>query len=149
MLQSKPINDFYTIFSDGRLYSNITKKFIIPDVSNTYGYIRVTLYKPYRVRWLLHRLVAEFFLDKVDGKTFVNHLDGDKTNNDVSNLEWVTQSENEKHAFETGLKPTVSCTINGVTYKSLRLAANSLGISYTGLCYRLDSGGFKNYIKNA
>lgn len=52
----------------------------------------------------LHRLVAETFLPKIDGKDFVNHKDGNKSNNDVSNLEWCTKSENTYHAYKTGLK---------------------------------------------
>lgn len=52
----------------------------------------------------VHRLVAEHFLDKPDGKDYVNHIDGDKDNNVAGNLEWVTQSENQIHAYETNLQ---------------------------------------------
>ena len=54
---------------------------------------------------LVHRLVAFAFIDKPNGKDYVNHKDGNKANNDVSNLEWVTQSENSIHAIRTGLLP--------------------------------------------
>lgn len=47
----------------------------------------------------VHRAVALTFLDKPSGKDFVNHKDGDKSNNDLSNLEWVTRSENMKHSY--------------------------------------------------
>lgn len=53
-----------------------------------------------------HRIVAEVFIGKVDGKQFINHKDGDKNNCAASNLEWVTASENAEHAYRVlGRKP--------------------------------------------
>lgn len=51
----------------------------------------------------IHKCVAEAFLPNPDNKPEVNHIDGDKTNNDINNLEWVTGSENVKHAFDIGI----------------------------------------------
>ena len=51
----------------------------------------------------IHKLVAEAFIEKPDGAECVNHIDGCKTNNRVSNLEWCTLAENNQHAFDTGL----------------------------------------------
>lgn len=51
----------------------------------------------------IHRLVAMAFIDKPSGKDYVNHLDGDKANNNVENLEWCNLSENSQHAMENGL----------------------------------------------
>lgn len=53
----------------------------------------------------IHRLVAQCFIPNPSGKREVNHHDGHKLNNHVSNLEWVTQSENVQHAYATGLTP--------------------------------------------
>lgn len=50
----------------------------------------------------VHRLVATAFIDKPEGKEEVNHLDGDKTNNCVSNLEWATRRENQVHMAKRG-----------------------------------------------
>lgn len=51
----------------------------------------------------IHRCVAETFIPNTDNKPQINHIDGNKLNNYVSNLEWVTSQENMRHAFDTGL----------------------------------------------
>lgn len=54
---------------------------------------------------LIHRAIATLFVQNPDSKPEVNHLDGNKTNFSVSNLEWCTHQENMRHAFDTGLAP--------------------------------------------
>lgn len=69
------------------------------------GYKSVMLYSGSREsgkHHYVHRLVAEAFIEPYKGET-VNHIDGNKTNNRVENLEWATRSENTKHAYKTGL----------------------------------------------
>lgn len=71
---------------------------------NNCGYLRVRISKNCKGKDLfVHRLVAETFLEKQEGKSVVNHIDCDKKNNHVSNLEWVSTSENMKHAYQNGL----------------------------------------------
>jgi hypothetical protein len=67
---------------------------------NDDGYIRVYIYNK---TYALHRLIALTFIDNPDNKTQVNHIDGNKSNNCVSNLEWVTNKENQIHKFNIGL----------------------------------------------
>jgi hypothetical protein len=69
------------------------------------GYFRVSLSKSgVNKTHKVHRLVATAFIPNPDNLPCVNHIDGDKTNNKISNLEWCTHSENLKHACTMGLK---------------------------------------------
>lgn len=72
------------------------------------GYFRVSFRKPKIFKTKrVHRLVAETFIPNPQHKKFVNHKNGNKLDNRVSNLEWCSRSENEKHAFKIGLKSHV------------------------------------------
>lgn len=70
----------------------------------------------------VHRLVAETFLPKDDGKNVVNHKDGNKHNNTVENLEWVTYSENSKHAVRNGLLDMEPFIAAGSTARKKKIA---------------------------
>ena len=68
--------------------------------NNCEGYLTVGIN---RKQYKIHRLVATIFIPNPENKEQVNHIDGNKANNSVSNLEWSTRNENIKHAFATGL----------------------------------------------
>ena len=69
------------------------------------GYLDVNLSKDGKqLKYLVHRLVAQTFLENTDNKKTVNHKNGDKTDNRVDNLEWATLSEQHKHAYTNGLR---------------------------------------------
>lgn len=68
---------------------------------------RVCLYKDKKERtWLVHRLVAKAFIPIIAGKKYINHIDGSRLNNRVSNLEWCDHAENNNHAFDNDLIQT-------------------------------------------
>jgi hypothetical protein len=72
------------------------------------GYLQVGLRKHNQRKYIgVHRLVAIHFIDNPENKPQVNHIDGNKQNNTVENLEWVTQEENQQHAIRTGLRKNV------------------------------------------
>ena len=108
MLIVKPIKDqpSYYITNEGEGWS--TKKGDCRSLRpgrDSGGYYTVSLCqlgkgKTYRV----HRLLADNFIPNPETKGDVNHIDGDKNNNDLSNLEWNTRQENLSHAFRTGLR---------------------------------------------
>ena len=60
----------------------------------------------------VHRLIAIAFIPNPNNLPEVNHIDGNKTNNNVENLEWVTHSENEKHAYRIGIQPMTQKRLN-------------------------------------
>lgn len=84
--------------------TNKNKVFEIAPQHNGKGYLKVALYIEGTCKQkLVHRLVAEAFIPRIKGREFVNHIDGNKENNAVSNLEWCTRSENMIHAYRVGL----------------------------------------------
>ena len=103
--------DDYMVSNMGRLKSLKFGNERIMKLSLTKkGYSRVCLNQNKHIKHLkIHRAVAIAFIENPDNKIEVNHIDGNKQNNHVSNLEWVTAKENMIHAFTTGLKkPNIS-----------------------------------------
>lgn len=100
------------LFSDGRVYNY--KEKILKFSIGTSGYPTLHLYSPdsERETVAIHRLVAQAFIPNPEVKDTVNHVDGNKENNQVSNLEWNTYQENNKHALDTGLNRITPSKLN-------------------------------------
>jgi hypothetical protein len=101
---------------------------------NSNGYIRVYIYGK---TYCLHRLIALTFIDNPENKEQVNHIDGNKTNNNIENLEFVTNKENQIHKFKIGLGNNFTRKIGQYTldnifikeHKSIVLAAKEVNVS--------------------
>ncbi len=98
----------YRIHKNGTVstvnFNNTQKTNIRKTSVNQHGYAYVAIHWKGEVHnALIHRLVALAFIPKIKGKPYVNHIDGNKLNNAVENLEWVTSKENIDHACRTGL----------------------------------------------
>ena len=84
----------YLIYDDGRIYGNRKNQFLKPHTINS-GYQLIDLYcDKKRKKFLIHRLVATHYIDKIDGLDIVDHIDQNKLNNNVSNLRWSNKSLN-------------------------------------------------------
>lgn len=106
----------YSVSNLGNVRSDISGK-ILSQRKASNGYLRVNLRtgkiayeKPTVIH--VHRLVAEAFLPPIAGKTYVNHIDGNKENNNVQNLEWCTPQENSEHAYKTKSDYRQECNDN-------------------------------------
>jgi hypothetical protein len=138
----KEINEHhkYSISNFGRLKNNKTGHILNLRIKN--GYVFAGVSCSHRVKkWLsVHRLVAKAFLPNPMYKPEVNHIDGNKLNNSLNNLEWVTKLENMHHSIRTGLhnpkmisaKTVCMFNLNGVFIKqfvSAREASRSMNIN--------------------
>jgi len=94
----------YWVGENGRVY-NMKMKWMLGEVLSSHGYTQVFFHQDQKISTgqKTHRWVAKLFLPNPENKREVNHIDGVKKNADISNLEWVTPSENMYHAFRTGL----------------------------------------------
>lgn len=111
------------------------------------GYPVANLYKDNKFKQIpVHRLVAWAFLPNPHGYRYINHMDGNKLNNNLDNLEWCTQSHNVRHAFRTGLhsqNTPVKNVETGEVFYSEGEAARSVGgyQSCIGRCARENRSG--------
>lgn len=118
------------VSDDGRVWSPHGNEFTLSD-NVRYKHVVVSVDNK-RKSILVHRLVALAFIPNPDNLPCVNHKDGNKHNNNVSNLEWCTRSHNTQHALINGLLGTnkhVLCVETGDTFISESEAARQLGYS--------------------
>lgn len=136
-----PLKDIeeYEVSSEGRVRNKKTGR-IMKTSTNSRGYEQVCLRKDkQQMTRRVHRLVADSFYDGDHDGYDVNHIDGNKSNNHIGNLEFCTRSENVNHAFRTGLKvpsrqQKVRVLETGIIYDSIRECARSIGCDQSIIC---------------
>ena len=120
-------------------YLKPEKERIITQRISNKGYSTVTLSKNGQSKSQhVHRLLAQAFIPNPENKATVNHLNGDKLDNRIENLEWATYSENAIHAYKSGLyksnerkRRLIIDTCSGEKYTSIKKAAVHLNINYS------------------
>lgn len=138
------LNGIYLISRDGLIYSRRSKR-ILKVSENWLGYKRVYLtFFNGGGRWFkVHRLVALQFIPNPDGLTDVNHINHDKGDNRVENLEWLSHSDNIRHSYRDGRRKdgaglhrqkSVYCVTNNKKYPSAVEASKDTGCKTSNIC---------------
>ena len=135
----KTIDGFkiYEVSNTGKVRNKKTKRLIKGEIQKG-GYIRLSLWndeKKHKHK-LIQRLVAEAFIENhSEQRIYVNHIDGNKNNNNVSNLEWVTNKENLTHSIKVlkqHIKP-LRCVETGETFESILAASQAYKVDRTNI----------------
>lgn len=140
----------YQVSNTGLVRNKVTKQ-LIKSHKDKKGYLRVSLSRNnVQVTVKVHRAVAIAFIENPNNLPQVNHKDGNKGNNEVSNLEWVSNYDNMQHAIENGLtnhvdyagrkkRPVIRISSTGekVRFNSLAEAAKECHVSRSNLCNAL------------
>ena len=128
----------YEVSNEGQVKKKSTGRILVA-TDDSHGYPAVTLIDDDGQHTKnVHRLVAETFIPNVEKKRTVNHKDGNKRNNHISNLEWNTLSENVKHAYANGLKKrSDNC---GSPKRKIRIVETGEIFESIGSCARAING---------
>lgn len=106
-------NENYSINEKGEIKNNITKKILSLSINKDSGYYQIDLWKNNKSRkYALHRLVANNFIPNLENKPTVDHIDGNRLNNDISNLRWATYSEQNSRFNTFGVRSEKIKVIN-------------------------------------
>lgn len=104
----------YRISSCGRIIKSATGRYMKPTLTKDYLRIRLVGDDGSRKCYSVHVLVLSAFSEKPESsKVEINHIDGNKENNCLENLEWVSHSDNMKHAYRSGLQVPILGGIHG------------------------------------
>ena len=145
----------YCVSREGDIVNSLTGKKLKPRNNGGYSYVTLCDDEGHHQK-AIHRLVAKAFIPNPQDRPQINHLDGDKSNNRVDNLEWCSGSENMKHAYRTGLQKPIREQIEyslsksaekrkrpvrnvetGKVYSSIVECANAEGLCHSAVSFHL------------
>ena len=145
----------YSVSTEGEVRKDTTNYILSQSSQQDYKFVGLIINgKQKRMR--VHRMVALAFIDNPDNKPYVNHINGNRSDNNVENLEWVTPSENTQHAVDTGLfksgraRAVIQYNLNGeqmATFESASEAARQTGGSQSKItmCCRRQRDSANDY----
>ena len=145
----------YSVSTEGEVRKDTTNYILSQSSQQDYKFVGLIINgKQKRMR--VHRMVALTFIDNPDNKPYVNHINGNRSDNNVENLEWVTPSENTQHAVNTGLfksgrtRAVIQYNLNGeqmATFESATEAARQTGGSQSKItmCCRRQRDSANDY----
>lgn len=134
------------ISTKGRIYTTTYQRFLKPYLTNR-GYLNIGLNKDKVIKVTsVHRLVAKAFIPNPDNLPQVDHIDGNKLNNEVKNLQWISTSDNCRKSFSHAEKrnKAIICVETGKVFTSKAQAGHELGIP-TAVMSSLLKGEFDSY----
>lgn len=145
----------YSVSTEGEVRKDTTNYILSQSSQQDYKFVGLIINgKQKRMR--VHRMVALTFINNPDNKPYVNHINGNRSDNNVENLEWVTPSENTQHAVNTGLfksgraRAVIQYNLNGeqmATFESATEAARQTGGSQSKItmCCRRQRDSANDY----
>jgi hypothetical protein len=124
----------YSITEDGNVWSHNYNRWI-KGHKNWAGYIRVTLSNNGKAKaYSVHRLVAITYIENLYNKEYINHINGIKDDNRVSNLEWSTPTENTRHSWANGFSKISNKTINATIERNSKIVLDTqTGVFYSSV----------------
>lgn len=138
------LGDYYLVSTTGKIKNAKTNKVRKQSINKEgYYYTVISLGSRNNQKNIkIHRAVAETFLGKIDGKEQVNHIDGNKLNNNFTNLEWCNNQENIIHGYKMNLiqnafKKAVKCLNNNMEFDSMEAAGKWCGVSRNAIANAL------------
>ena len=145
----------YSVSTEGEVRKDTTNYILSQSSQQDYKFVGLII-NGRQKRMRVHRMVALAFIDNPDNKPYVNHINGNRSDNNVENLEWVTPSENTQHAVDTGLfksgraRAVIQYNLNGeqmATFESASEAARQTGGSQSKItmCCRRQRDSANDY----